>query len=137
MKRYLLIAAVLFAAVFTIWLMVDHWQTSQLEAVQTEEAEEDRFVMGLSASGEAVSGDYPSIDTGEGSSPGADDGAQEKEVETLAASGDALGMTSLYQEVELPMADVLYQMEVDGFAIDKEVLEELSSRFEKELADHS
>ena len=48
---------------------------------------------------------------------------------------EALGMMSLYQDVELPMADVLYQMEVDGFAIDKNVLEELSVRFEKELVD--
>ena len=48
---------------------------------------------------------------------------------------DALGMTSLYNDVELPMADVLYQMEVDGFAIDKDVLEDLSKRFAKELSD--
>lgn len=47
----------------------------------------------------------------------------------------AQGMQSLYEDVELPMADVLYQMEVDGFAIDKNILEELSKKFAQELTD--
>ena len=95
MKRYLLIAAVLFAAVFTIWLMVDHWQTSQLEAVETEEAEEDRFVMGLSASGEAATGDFSSADAVETHSSGIDEAVQEKEAEALVASGEVLTFSDL------------------------------------------
>ena len=95
MKRYLLIAAVLFAAVFTIWLMVDHWQTLQRETVETEEADEDRFVMGLSASGEAASGDFSSSDAVETVSSDIDEATQEKEAEALVTSGEALAVSDL------------------------------------------
>ena len=85
MKRYLLIAAVLFAAVFAIWFMVDRWQTSQREAVKETE-DEERFVMGLTASGVAASGEA----VADSEEPG-----QESEAEELAATGDALALSDL------------------------------------------
>ena len=47
----------------------------------------------------------------------------------------AQGMFSLYCDVELPMSTVLYEMEVAGFKIDKDVLNELSDKFKAELAE--
>ncbi|MCR4604685.1 MAG: DUF3887 domain-containing protein [Eubacterium sp.] len=52
MKRYLLIAAVLFAAFFTIWFLVDRFNRSERERVETSDEKE---VLGLTSSGSAVS----------------------------------------------------------------------------------
>ncbi len=42
---------------------------------------------------------------------------------------------SLYQEVELPLVRVLFAMETEGVCVNSEVLEELSVRYKKELAE--
>ena len=50
----------------------------------------------------------------------------------------ALGMTGLYDNVELPLIEVLYRMEKTGFLIDRNKLAELKSKFsadEREIAD--
>ncbi len=47
------------------------------------------------------------------------------------------GLTKLYKEVELPLVDVLFDMEVNGFKIDKQVLGGLSDKYSKELIDLS
>ncbi len=44
------------------------------------------------------------------------------------------GMKNLYYNVELPLAKVLYDMELDGFKIDIAVLENLSAKYKAELA---
>ncbi len=42
---------------------------------------------------------------------------------------------SLYQEVELPLVRVLYKMEKQGVCVNGDILEELSSRYRKEIAE--
>ncbi len=42
-------------------------------------------------------------------------------------------LQSLYFEMELPLSDVLYQMEQDGFKIDTEYLERLSEQYAREI----
>ena len=55
MKRYLLVALVLFAAMFAIWFMVDRWEKKERqELVQTEE-DEKKDVFGMTATGAADS----------------------------------------------------------------------------------
>ena len=39
------------------------------------------------------------------------------------------GLWKLYEEVELPLTRVLYDMEREGFAVDRDMLRELSNRF--------
>ena len=46
---------------------------------------------------------------------------------------EAFGMIKLYNEVELPLVDVLFDMERLGFKIDIDVLEELSKQYKNEL----
>ena len=41
------------------------------------------------------------------------------------------GMRRLYDEVEMPLADVLFHMESEGFALDKQVLSQLHDSFSK------
>ena len=48
---------------------------------------------------------------------------------------EALGMYGLYRDVELPMTTVLYNMEVAGFKIDIDVLNELSLKYKNELSE--
>ena len=55
--------------------------------------------------------------------------------ETLEASIRRNNQEFLYREVEMPLADVLYEMEETGFRIDGEKLAELGRRYEAELAD--
>ena len=45
------------------------------------------------------------------------------------------GMTGVYSELELPLLPAVYSMEQHGTAVDTALLGELSSRFEKKLAD--
>lgn len=44
-------------------------------------------------------------------------------------------LTKLYEEIELPLIDVLYGMERVGFALDRPVLEEMSARFKKRIGE--
>ena len=46
-----------------------------------------------------------------------------------------LGIENLYYNIELPLSNVLYEMENDGFKIDGEVLEQLSAKYKNELKD--
>ncbi len=39
------------------------------------------------------------------------------------------GLLPLYNEVELPLVDVLYEMEINGFKVDQNILQELSEKF--------
>ena len=48
---------------------------------------------------------------------------------------DALGMTKLYSEVELPLAAVLAKMELRGFRVDPEVLKEEGADMEKRISE--
>ena len=43
------------------------------------------------------------------------------------------GMTKLYQEIELPLVDVLFEMEKNGFKVDMQKLAELRDEYSKEL----
>ena len=81
MKRILLIAAVLFAAFFTIWFMIDRWNRSEREEITSTEEKE---VLGLSSSGGAVS-------TG---------GAVEATAQPEAATGSAIVTAELGQRSE-------------------------------------
>jgi len=47
---------------------------------------------------------------------------------------NALGMTDLYMQVELPLIQVLFSMEKEGFKVDLDKLEELSKEYETEIA---
>jgi len=47
------------------------------------------------------------------------------------------GMRRLYDEVEMPLADVLFHMECEGFALDREVLSQLHAAFSKRQAELS
>ena len=42
-------------------------------------------------------------------------------------------LTKLFNEVEMPLVDVLYNMEVNGIKIDTEVLKELSEFLEHNI----
>ncbi len=44
------------------------------------------------------------------------------------------GLTSLYEEIELPLVEVLFSMERTGFRIDSDVLAKLSEQFANELS---
>jgi DNA polymerase-1 len=44
-----------------------------------------------------------------------------------------LGVAFVYREIDLPLAPVLFRMEQAGVRIDKQILIDLSSRFEKEI----
>lgn len=44
-----------------------------------------------------------------------------------------LGMDNLYYNVELPLAKVLYSMEVEGFKVDTDILESLAQKYKNEL----
>lgn len=46
-------------------------------------------------------------------------------------------MESLYYQMELPLSDVLFQMEQDGFKIDVEYLEKLSEQYSKKIEEIS
>ena len=45
------------------------------------------------------------------------------------------GMYELFAHVELPLADVLFDMEKTGFRVDRDMLKDLSGQFAKRLAD--
>ena len=45
------------------------------------------------------------------------------------------GMTALYQQIELPLCDVLYQMEHRGIAIDRKQLEQFGNMLTQRIAD--
>lgn len=47
----------------------------------------------------------------------------------MRAEMDEKGLSQLYDEVELPLVEVLYDMEREGFALDRAELEQLSVRF--------
>jgi DNA polymerase-1 len=47
----------------------------------------------------------------------------------MRAELDEKGLSKLYDEVELPLVEVLYDMEREGFALDRAELEQLSARF--------
>ncbi len=47
---------------------------------------------------------------------------------------DQLGLTSLYYDVELKLSQVLFDMELCGFKVDKEKLDELGNKYEQEAA---
>jgi DNA polymerase-1 len=53
----------------------------------------------------------------------------------LAKELEQTGMTGVYNELELPLLPAVYAMEVTGTAADTALLGELSSRFEKKLAE--
>jgi DNA polymerase-1 len=48
---------------------------------------------------------------------------------------DQKGMRFLYDQVEMPLADVLFSMECEGFALDRSVLMELHETFSKRQAE--
>jgi len=48
---------------------------------------------------------------------------------------DRKGMLSLYNEVELPLTEVLYDMEREGIAVDKDMLSDLSEKFALRIAE--
>ncbi len=54
-------------------------------------------------------------------------------VPALRAHVDETGVTSVYADIDLPLAPVLYRMELAGVRIDKGVLNGLSTRFAGEL----
>lgn len=58
-----------------------------------------------------------------------------KLVSLLEIDLDKNNLRSLYEDIELPLVDVLYDMENTGFTIDKKVLDELSDRYSCELQD--
>lgn len=49
--------------------------------------------------------------------------------EELSGKLESDGMGSLYRDLELPLADVLYEMEVNGFKIDVNALDRMSADF--------
>ena len=76
---------------------------------------------------------------------GADDAARMAERLSLAASLaalrpamteklEALGMTQLYQEIELPLCPVLARMEEAGFLVDREALTEFGASLNADIA---
>ena len=55
--------------------------------------------------------------------------------EKAKAELEKLSMTSLYEEIELPLVYVLFKMEQNGVLIDEDFLNELSQKFSKELTE--
>ena len=53
----------------------------------------------------------------------------------LYSSSKEQGLLPLYNDVELPLVDVLYEMELNGFKVDQAVLQELSDKFLAILAE--
>ena len=51
----------------------------------------------------------------------------------IATSLEKVGALKLYEEIELPLADVLARMEIEGFPLDKNKLEEIGSTFREKL----
>ena len=51
---------------------------------------------------------------------------QQKELERL-------GMTRLYQDIELPLSNVLFDMETAGFQVDRAVLEQLGEQYREKI----
>ena len=54
-------------------------------------------------------------------------------VPALRAHAEECGVTSVYTDIDLPLAPVLYRMEQAGVRIDKDVLAKLSTRFAAEI----
>ena len=48
-----------------------------------------------------------------------------------------LGMTGLYEKIELPLVDVLFDMEKTGVLVDKSTLEKLGRKFSAEANDYA
>ena len=48
-----------------------------------------------------------------------------------------LGMSELYEKIELPLVDVLFEMEKTGVLVDKAALESLGKKFSAEVNDYS
>ncbi len=55
--------------------------------------------------------------------------------DNLKNSLKELDLESLYYDVELPLTDVLFDMEKVGFTVDSDVLDELEKRFGRELSE--
>ena len=55
--------------------------------------------------------------------------------EILAARLDEMGLRKLYEEIDLPLAPVLAEMERAGVKVDRATLREMSAAMEKSLAD--
>ncbi len=53
----------------------------------------------------------------------------------LQSSLNEMGLSHLYERVELPLARILHEMECTGVAVDVEFLREMSSRLEAQIAD--
>lgn len=60
-----------------------------------------------------------------------------KFAEELRGEIDRLGMTELYEKAELPLVDVLFDMEERGVKVDTELLEKLGGKFNSELEELS
>lgn len=56
-------------------------------------------------------------------------------VEELKAELEKNGMTKLYEEIELPLCDVLYNMEKRGIAIDRHQLEQFGDMLSQRISD--
>ena len=54
--------------------------------------------------------------------------------EDLLKELDENGLTSLYFDVELPLSDVLFDMEKEGFLVDKSILKELEEQYLAEIS---
>lgn len=46
---------------------------------------------------------------------------------------DEIGIKNLYSEIEIPLVEVLFDMEKQGFRVNKRIISELSEKFEEEL----
>ncbi|MCM2370458.1 DNA polymerase I [Aporhodopirellula aestuarii] len=55
--------------------------------------------------------------------------------ETLNQELDDVSLGELYRTLEMPLIEVLIEMETNGIRVDAETLAEMSGRFEKEIAD--
>ncbi len=56
-------------------------------------------------------------------------------VETSDRELDEQGLGELYRTIEMPLVEVLIEMEANGIRVDAETLAEMSGRFESEIAD--
>lgn len=56
---------------------------------------------------------------------------------SLSEELSLLGMSELYEKIELPLVDVLFEMEKTGVLVDKAVLESLGKKFSAEVNDYS
>ena len=56
-------------------------------------------------------------------------------VDTLQSELDDESLRELYDTLEMPLIEVLIEMESNGIRVDAETLKEMSGRFEKEIAD--